>query len=219
MGRGPGQTVIQRPELAPRPTLCRHMTPLLPMVGKYRLWLSRASNLSRLFVLGWTQEVPDFAVPVQPVQPVQPKIKTGGKEVLGRFVQSTVAASPVNIMVSPKRPAWLDRLDRANNEGHFSRPTWDREAGLVGPEPDAPDPVPAARSRSDPGYPRFQHGPLPRLHPFAWDQLVAIFASTKSRTGASGNSSVNASAMASTSSAFACSATASAATTRNSSWT
>jgi hypothetical protein len=56
-------------------------------------------------------------------------------------------------------PIWLDRLDRldrANNDGHFSRPTRIRRLDWSDPQ---------ARTVLEAGYPRFY--PLPGLHSFA----------------------------------------------------
>jgi hypothetical protein len=83
------------------------------------------STLSRHGMLGWTQEVTDFAVSVQPVQPVQPKIEIGrlrGYLVPYRLMQRHMALQHSYKKDLTKRADTLDSLDGANNDGHFRRP-------------------------------------------------------------------------------------------------
>lgn len=89
------------------------------------------SNLSPLWSTlgsgGWTQEVRDFSVPVQPVQPVQPKLELEEKNQFPMpNSHSCRGPSPprtLNIRFCQKRMDALATLDRANNDGHFLRPT------------------------------------------------------------------------------------------------
>jgi len=84
-------------------------------------------------MFGWTQEVPDFARPVQPVQPVQPKIKIGKRTSLfsaaGALERRRVSAHKT----CREGVDSLATLDRSNNDGHFSSPTSARKAGRVTP--------------------------------------------------------------------------------------
>src|SRR6516165_967205 len=83
------------------------------------------SNVSRLLILGWTQEVPDFAEAVQPVQGVQPKIQLSRNSLLRMTADPPPALCGGDPSHNRDSPKWLDRLDRldgANSDGHFSRP-------------------------------------------------------------------------------------------------
>jgi len=81
-----------------------------PDTSGERMTRNIPSNLSGLRMLGWTQEVPDFLMPVQPVQPVQPKIKAGRKE----------ASLPLHA-VDRRR---LNARNKICQKGWAGRPSW-----------------------------------------------------------------------------------------------
>ncbi len=66
----------------PAPSACAEI-PALPLCGSVEArghGTSSASNLDRVKMTGWTQELRHFAFLVQPVQPVQPLINISGKK-------------------------------------------------------------------------------------------------------------------------------------------
>ena len=84
--------------------------------------------MSSLLILGWTEEVPDFAKAVQPVQGVQPKIQLNRNSEEGPSCTAQRRGRTYN----KDLPKWVDRLDRldgANNDEHFSRPGSRRAPG------------------------------------------------------------------------------------------
>ena len=92
------------------------------------------SNVSRLLILGWTQEVPDFAEAVQPVQGVQPKIQIN-RNTLRKKQRPLLHCAAGRATYNKDLPKWVDRLDRldgANKDGHFSRPSSDRDLAAPG---------------------------------------------------------------------------------------
>ena len=81
--------------------------------------------MSSLLILGWTEEVPDFAEAVQPVQGVQPKIQLNRNSEEGPSCTAQRRGRTYN----KDLPKWVDRLDGANNDEHFSRPGSRRAPG------------------------------------------------------------------------------------------
>jgi hypothetical protein len=80
-------------------------------------------------MLGWTQEVPDFAVPVQAAQPVQPEFKKDRKNIFSAASRRGPRRLKRSLLDLPKRADTLTTLDQVNKCGHFSRPALDVEVG------------------------------------------------------------------------------------------